>query len=89
MVHPLIVGEVACGKLSKRSEIIEALRALPMAEVVNEDEVIDFIQTQSLYEKGIGIVDVHLLASCRLSKSRLWTLDKKLAQQARRLLIAA
>ena len=76
--HPFIVGELACGNLVNRSEILSLLETLPMATYAEHEEVMQFIENYSLMGKGLGYIDVHLLASSMLTKVPLWTLDKKL-----------
>lgn len=80
--HPLIVGELACGNLKNRAEILALLQALPMATVAEHDEVLRFIKDHRLMGKGLGFVDMHLLASALLSGIQVWTLDKRLRQVA-------
>jgi predicted nucleic acid-binding protein len=76
--HPFIVGELACGRLRNRSEILSLLRSLPMAVDAEHEEVMEFIDNHHLMGKGLGYIDMHLLASALLTKVPLWTLDKKL-----------
>lgn len=76
--HPFIVGELACGSLRNRSEILSLLRALPVAVHAEHEEVMQFIDNHNLMGKGLGYIDMHLLASAILTKVPLWTLDKKL-----------
>jgi predicted nucleic acid-binding protein len=76
--HPFIVGELACGRIRNRSEILSLLRALPMAVDAEHEEVMEFIDNHDLMGKGLGYIDMHLLASAILTKVPLWTLDKKL-----------
>ena len=79
IVHPFVVGEIACGSLHNREAILELLQDLPAAAVAEGDEVLRFIESHVLHGKGIGYVDVHLLASVALTEgARLWTRDKKL-----------
>jgi predicted nucleic acid-binding protein len=78
--HPFILGELACGNLKNRSEILSLLSALPVVTYPEHEEVMQFIETNSLMGKGLGYIDMHLLASAILSKVPLWTLDKKLNQ---------
>ncbi len=78
--HPFIVGELACGNLKNRSEILSLLQTLPMATHAEHDEVMQFIENHSLIGKGLGYIDMYLLASAILSRVPLWTLDKKLKQ---------
>jgi predicted nucleic acid-binding protein len=87
--HPFIVGELACGNLRNRSEIISLLQRLPRAIVAQHEEVMQFIEHFGLMGKGLGYIDVHLLASARLTGIPLWTLDKKLLAVAIKLQLAS
>ena len=80
MCHPLIIGELACGNMKNRVEILSLLHFLPVAEISNHEEILQFIETNRLMGKGVGIIDVHLLASAVLTDVPIWTLDKKLAR---------
>jgi predicted nucleic acid-binding protein len=80
--HPLIIGELACGNLRNRSEILSLLRALPPAVPAGHEEVLRFITAHDLMGQGLGYIDMHLLASARLSQVPLWTLDQKLHEVA-------
>lgn len=80
--HPYIVGELACGNLKNRAVILSLMEALPMETALDHEEVLSFIENHSLMGKGLGYVDVHLLASAVLSRLSLWTLDRKLQQVA-------
>ena len=77
VMHPFVVGEIACGSLRDRSSILELLQDLPAAAVANSAEVLGFIERHVLHGQGIGYVDVHLLASVALTQgAQLWTRDK-------------
>jgi len=82
MCHPFIVGELACGNLKNRNEIISLLQSLPMAPTIEFDEFLFFIDRHHLMGKGVGFVDVHLLASAQLTGMPLWTADKWLKSAA-------
>ena len=84
-MHPFVLGELACGNLQNRSELLSLFRALPPAEKVEDEEVLFFIEKNQLMGRGIGLVDMHLLASCRIQKSYLWTKDRRLKQVAEEL----
>ena len=88
LCHPFIVGELACGNLKKRTEIISLLKSLRMASTINFDEFLFFIDRNQLTGKGIGFVDVHLLASAQLTGVPLWTADKRLRSAADQLKLA-
>lgn len=79
LMHPFIVGEIACGSLAARPTVLELLHDLPCAVVAEPDEVLSFIEHHRLWGKGMGCVDVHLLAAVALTKgATLWTRDKRL-----------
>jgi len=82
LVHPFIVGELACGNLKNRTHILRDLEALPSAVFATHEEVMRLIEDRKLWGLGIGWVDAHLLASALLSKCALWTLDARLARAA-------
>ncbi len=85
-MHPLVMGEIACGSLKKRASIFELLTELPMAVVAEADEVLGFIERHGLYGKGIGYVDAHLIASAALTEdATLWTRDKRLLAVAQKM----
>ena len=86
--HPFVVGEIACGALRDRDEILGLLTNLPAAQVADADEVLAFIERQRLMGSGVGYIDVHLVASALLSRVLLWTEDRALARVAGRLGIA-
>ena len=77
-VHPFVVGELVCGNLRARAEVLGLLQALPPILVATDKEVLFFMAGQNLMGRGIGYVDVHLLASARLGGALLWTRDKRL-----------
>lgn len=77
-VHPFVVGELACGNLRARAEVLRLLQALPVSPMATDSEVLFFMDQQALMGRGIGYIDVHLLASARLGGFLLWTRDKKL-----------
>ena len=85
MCHPFIIGELACGNLKNRNEIISLLQSLPMAPTIDFDEFLFFIDRNHLMGKGVGFVDIHLLASAQLAGVPLWTADRNLKSSADRL----
>ncbi len=80
--HPLVIGELACGNLQQRKDILSLLHALPTIGRVSDDEVLFFIEKHRLYGRGLGLIDIHLLASCSVGHGRLWTLDNRLHKAA-------
>lgn len=83
LTHSFVVGELACGNLKNRREILALLDRLPRAPIATDAEARLFIERHSLMGRDLGYVDVHLLASAALaSPASLWTRDRQLATAA-------
>lgn len=76
--HPFIVGELACGNIRNRFKILSLLDTLPLAHHAEHEEVMHVIDKYQLMGKGLGYIDVHLIASAMLTNIPLWTFDKRL-----------
>ena len=80
LVHPWVVGEIACGTPPCRTQTLELLSLLPLCSQATVEETIALTNAQSFYGRGVGLVDMMLLASARITpNAQLWTLDKRLA----------
>jgi len=89
LMHPFVLGELACGNLKNRGEVLRLLGDLPASPLATDPEALDYIERRALMGRGIGYVDVHLLASVALAgAARLWTRDKRLAAVAADLKLA-
>jgi predicted nucleic acid-binding protein len=89
LAHPFVRGEIACGNLRNRSEVLELLGNLPSVPAATDAEAMEFIERRALMGRGIGYIDVHLLASAALAgTARLWTRDRRLAAVAAELDLA-
>jgi len=83
LTHPFVIGELACGNLKNRATVLRLMRDLPFSPIVSDEEALFFIEQHRLMGRGIGYVDVHLLAAASLAgEARLWTRDKRLATVA-------
>lgn len=88
-IHDFILGEIALGSIQNRPVILSLLDHLPKAKLATHKEIMAMIERQMLYSKGIGYVDVHLIASCLLDAHvSLWTLDRRLKSVASSLSIS-
>ena len=86
LTHRHVIGELALGSLQNRNMILGTLQNLPQIAIASDDEVLHFIEKQSLFGTGIGYIDAHLLAAVRLCPGvLLWTRDKKLLAESKRL----
>jgi predicted nucleic acid-binding protein len=83
LMHPFVLGELACGNLANRNEVLELLADLPGAREAHHHEVLYFIETYRLMGRGIGYVDAHLLAATALNApAKLWSFDRSLQKAA-------
>ncbi|MGB9428817.1 MAG: type II toxin-antitoxin system VapC family toxin [Gammaproteobacteria bacterium] len=83
LCHPFVIGELACGDLRGRVDVLAALGALPQTPIATQAEALAFLHRHKLYGRGIGWIDIHLLASTVLAAgSSLWTRDKRLGMVA-------
>lgn len=80
LVHPFVIGEIACGSLRWRADVLGHLRRLPHAPLASDEEVHHLLDTHALAGRGLGWVDVHLLASSRIGRCRLLTHDRRLRE---------
>jgi predicted nucleic acid-binding protein len=83
--HPFVIGELACGNLGRRAIVLSSLSELPQAPIVTHAEVLAFVAARRLMGRGLGWIDVHLLASAMLARIPFWTTDRRLAVAAKEL----
>lgn len=89
LIHSMVIGELACGSLANRQAVLWRWQRLPRLSPVNDERAIQFIEERQLMSRGIGFIDVHLLAAVAAKKgTRLWSRDKKLAGLAKELGLA-
>ena len=82
VMHPFVKDELACGTLRNRAKILAYFHALPQATPVSGAEALGLIEDRRLWGRGLGLIDVHLLASALISGCGFWTLDARLALAA-------
>jgi predicted nucleic acid-binding protein len=87
--HPFVIGELACGSLRRRREILSLLAALPQTPMPEHHEVLAFVEARGLIGRGIGWVDAHLLAAATLARLPFWSADRRLDAVARHLGVSA
>jgi predicted nucleic acid-binding protein len=78
VMHPWVIGELACGNMKNRKELMLLFKALPSVEEASDEEVLQLIESKKLMGRGIGWVDVNLLATCLIGGVPIWTGDKNL-----------
>lgn len=88
-MHPFVVGEVACGHLTDREEVLQAMQSLPAMPLVPDPDVLSFSGLHRLYGRGLGWIDIHLLAAASAAGELLFTRDRRLHAAAEELGLAA
>lgn len=89
LVHPLVIGELACGTPPERVRTLADLRSLPMARQASLDELHGFVERERLYGEGCGLIDLLLLASTLITPGlAIWTHDHRLQRLAGRFGVA-
>ncbi len=87
VMHPGVLGELACGSVPNRGEFLTLWFSLPRVADVSFEEAIALVENRRLWGRGLGWTDVHLLAATLVSRTMLWTRDRLLRQAAVELLI--
>lgn len=88
--HPHVIGELALGAIRDRGTVMGLLDRLPSVTTARESDVRHLVDEVPLWGRGLSLVDAHLLAATRITRgSRLWTRDRRLADAARALGVAA
>jgi predicted nucleic acid-binding protein len=87
VMHPGILGELACGSVPNRQNLLALWLALPRVADVTFEEAMALVENKKLWGRGLGWTDVHLLAATLVSRTMLWTRDRLLQQVADELLI--
>jgi predicted nucleic acid-binding protein len=82
LAHPYVIGELACGMIKNRTEILGLLQTLPEAQLPEQHEVLHLLESHKLFGRGLGWVDMNLLASAQLTGCGLWTADTRLQKSA-------
>ena len=85
LVHPLVLGEIACGTPPNRLQTLADLDTLLQTQQASVREVLALIEREHLYGLGCGLVDMLLLGSTLMTPGvELWTLDRRLIGLAER-----
>jgi hypothetical protein len=80
--HELVYGELLIGDRGGRGKLLEAYERFHQAAMVPHKEVVAFARDRDLHGKGVGWIDVHLLAACIVERLQLWTVDVRFSAVA-------
>jgi predicted nucleic acid-binding protein len=78
VTHDFVIGELACGNLRHRGDTLKWLAALPRAPRASESEVHALLEAWKLQGRGLGWIDLHLIAAAQLGGVELYTRDRRL-----------
>lgn len=86
--HPFVYGELLVGDPGGRLPLLRDYPFMTEASILGHDEVVEFVRLRRLHGRGVGWIDVHLLASALVNKMPLWTTDPRLRVLAEELSVA-
>jgi predicted nucleic acid-binding protein len=83
VTHPLVRLELALGSIANRKKVLADLALLPHVATAGNEELFGLVELRRLYRRGIGVTDLHLIASALFDKSiSIWTRDRRLGEIA-------
>ncbi|OHD67544.1 MAG: hypothetical protein A2W19_01590 [Spirochaetes bacterium RBG_16_49_21] len=82
-IHPYIIGELLLGGIS--SKIDRLLQTMELLPVTDSNVVFQLIKNYNLHNRGIGWVDVNLIATSMISGYKIHTFDENLLRACRSL----
>jgi predicted nucleic acid-binding protein len=80
MIHAAVLGELACGNIKNRKDLLNDLQLLERVEEASTEDVLLLIESRKLFGKGLSWVDCQLLASAAITGCEIFTRDKLLEQ---------
>src|SRR5271155_3997542 len=80
--HELVYGELLIGDRGGRAKLLSAYQHMHQVAIVAHGEVVEFVRHRGLHGRGLGWIDVHLLASAVVGRLDLWTADHHLSAVA-------
>lgn len=83
--HDFVYGELLIGDKGGRKRLLADYEQMHRAPMVTHAEVVEFVRQRRLHGRGVGWVDVHLLASSLVGHLELWTADPRLKEAAEEL----
>lgn len=86
--HELVYGELLVGDRGGRQRLLSDYRQMERIPSVPHGDVVAFVTSRRIHGRGVGWIDVHLLASAMVAGVRFWTADGPLDALADELGIA-
>ena len=86
--HEMVFGELLIGDRGGRVKLLAAYSQMYQAPIVPHGDVAEFVRSRKLHGRGVGWVDVHVLASAVVGDLQLWTAHPRFATIAAELQVA-
>ncbi len=86
--HELVYGELLIGDRGGRTKLLAAYECMHQTGLVPHRDVVEFVRARGLHGRGLGWIDVHLLAAAIVRRLPLWTADSRLSSVAEELGLA-
>lgn len=86
--HEMVLGELLIGDRGGRAKLLGSYVQMRQSSTIPHNEVVEFVRQRRLVGRGVGWIDVHLLASAVVGQLELWTADHQFAAVAAELRIA-
>ena len=86
--HDLVFGELLIGDRGGRAKLLALYAQLHQAPTIAHDEVVAWVRSRRLFGRGVGWIDIHLLASAMVGRLRVWTADPRFSALAHELQLA-
>jgi len=80
--HELVYGELLIGDRGGRRKLLAAYERMHQAAMVPHRDVVGFVRDRDLHGRGVGWIDIHLLASAIVGRLQLWTADPRFSAVA-------
>ena len=87
--HEMVFGELLIGDVGGgRRNLLEAYTQMFQAQTVAHQEVVEFVRERRLFGRGVGWIDVNILASAVVGGFQVWTADPRFLTLANELRVA-
>jgi len=87
--HEMVFGELLIGEVGGgRKRLLDAYVQMHQSRTVSHHEVVEFVRSRRLFGRGVGWIDVNILASAVVGGFQVWTADPRFVTLANELRVA-
>jgi len=80
--HEFVYGELLIGDKGGRGTLLTMYERMHQAITVPHADVVAFVRDRALHGRGVGWIDIHLLASALVGRLKVWTADPRFQEVA-------